>query len=809
MKYFTLIVLFSVLCSNAQLEQVSEIIVGSTASGQFTNQPVSPQSELSHSQTIYYPEQLQFRGEINEIRFFKAFSGATTTNLGDWTVRLGYTDKEEFTVGDPFVDVSTLTEVSTGGYDTQGIEVIISLETPFYYDGLQNIILDVQDNDPGFTTSATAGYRGVENFNNPPTRSLITFSHMGNGSALYENSYATTQFGGNLERCPQGYSFVNGDFDETTANFEIINSEVADGYRYIVTSLEDDEPDPFATNFQVVTGNFTVNNLFPAQDYRLWYKADCDEVTTRYFQRNFRTAAIPLSVPTIIDFETPSGNYYLNENFGGFLEVNAEAALDGSAKGLLLNGSDNFNVSNQWSNNNIWVNNSEFISRVEFDVDLTQNAVNPVFQFDLQQRANLTYLRMTIDDIIQEFEYHSDDVAFDMPRTIAFDLSDYVGERIILEFEHLARSDANKSFIDNIRLIETTCDEITNVTFETEENSITLNWESPADFWELAILEHNERFDNSGATTSSTSFTFDNLEIATAYDIYIRSICSDGVSSWTRLFKSTASEIISEFPYENNFAFPEEINSDAYVLELNRNSRIARAFNDRDLYLTQIRRAQGDRGWTGGVIDVTESQAWNDNSDYISSVSFRIDATNLLDLEAIITYKQLYFYTPNTSWFRILVNGEQVGPSYNPETIRSDPFTDLVANLDAFVGEIITVTLQQSGLDAPGNSVSSNTASDMTVISAVSFDGEEDVLGIAEITSESFTLYPNPATSELNIISQESFVSAEIYDARGALVSAKILSEQNVNVSNLPSGLYFIILETPEGIRKQKHFLKI
>ena len=62
-KYLLTFFLFVTYLTNAQIETFSEKNIGST--GSFTSQPVSLQSEFSHSQTIYYAQDLEFKGEIN------------------------------------------------------------------------------------------------------------------------------------------------------------------------------------------------------------------------------------------------------------------------------------------------------------------------------------------------------------------------------------------------------------------------------------------------------------------------------------------------------------------------------------------------------------------------------------------------------------------------------------------------------------------------------------------------------------------------------------------------------------------------
>ena len=66
------------------------------------------------------------------------------------------------------------------------------------------------------------------------------------------------------------------------------------------------------------------------------------------------------------------------------------------------------------------------------------------------------------------------------------------------------------------------------------------------------------------------------------------------------------------------------------------------------------------------------------------------------------------------------------------------------------------------------------------------FTNTLDVTGLEEQTSESLTVYPNPAT---NFIQIESAEAIGIYDLSGRLLME---GSGNMDVSSLPNGMYFI-----------------
>lgn len=82
---------------------------------------------------------------------------------------------------------------------------------------------------------------------------------------------------------------------------------------------------------------------------------------------------------------------------------------------------------------------------------------------------------------------------------------------------------------------------------------------------------------------------------------------------------------------------------------------------------------------------------------------------------------------------------------------------------------------------------------------------EDCDLGSEDFSPINITLYPNPAQNVLNIESQKSFYVINIYSIEGVLV--KETTNPSINVSNLPTGLYFAQILS-EGKKVTKKFIK-
>jgi len=78
-------------------------------------------------------------------------------------------------------------------------------------------------------------------------------------------------------------------------------------------------------------------------------------------------------------------------------------------------------------------------------------------------------------------------------------------------------------------------------------------------------------------------------------------------------------------------------------------------------------------------------------------------------------------------------------------------------------------------------------------------------LGLQDILKNVFNLYPNPVQETLNIESQQQLENVKLYNLQGQLI--KEVSSNNVDVSQLSAGLYFVKV-TVEGKSQTQKFIK-
>lgn len=121
------------------------------------------------------------------------------------------------------------------------------------------------------------------------------------------------------------------------------------------------------------------------------------------------------------------------------------------------------------------------------------------------------------------------------------------------------------------------------------------------------------------------------------------------------------------------------------------------------------------------------------------------------------------------------------------------------------VGELRSIELFD--IDSDGDlDVFYNTASEFGW-----FSNNASALSIPEIQPAKFTLYPNPASALLNIVSTQAVDSYKIYDNTGKLVANATfpvaVADCKIDLNSLSSGLYFIAIQSGSS-RETKKFVK-
>lgn len=88
----------------------------------------------------------------------------------------------------------------------------------------------------------------------------------------------------------------------------------------------------------------------------------------------------------------------------------------------------------------------------------------------------------------------------------------------------------------------------------------------------------------------------------------------------------------------------------------------------------------------------------------------------------------------------------------------------------------------------------------------------EEATSTTEIKTFNFEVYPNPATQEISLINtgNEKISLIEVFDTKGSkqVIEKNFENSKSINVANLNPGIYYLKIETIDGIVGYKKFLK-
>lgn len=170
----------------------TEVIVGNGTAE--LNLPVDPFFGYSYSQSIYYPNELNYPDGYRIEKLYYYFNGYETCgNTKDFVIYMAHTTASTFATTTSWLPISGFTQVynhsnipqlQAGGYWMEFV-----LDTPFFYNGTDNLVIAVEENFAGYNSTSSYFYctstsgvnRSIRYSNdytnpdpaNPPTGTLV------------------------------------------------------------------------------------------------------------------------------------------------------------------------------------------------------------------------------------------------------------------------------------------------------------------------------------------------------------------------------------------------------------------------------------------------------------------------------------------------------------------------------------------------------------------------------------------------------------------------------------------------------------
>lgn len=267
--------------------------------------PFEPYYGYSYAQSIYLASEINASGNITSIQWY--FSGTSLlTNNQDITVYLGHSTKTTFASTTDWEPVANLTASYTGGIPVTGAGwVTITLDTPFAYNGTDNLIVAVDENMSGynasgddFYNSAVTGNRSIyfidDDINpdplTPPTGALAAF-------------VPNVIFGGIVQACPTPSNLTIDNITDTTADLHWVENGSSFDWEYVVQAPATGVP---TGNGVAADANdpYSIGSLTPNTQYEVYVRSVCSvtEKSNWLGPVNFTTECATFTVPALESF---------------------------------------------------------------------------------------------------------------------------------------------------------------------------------------------------------------------------------------------------------------------------------------------------------------------------------------------------------------------------------------------------------------------------------------------------------------------------------------------------------------------------
>ncbi len=220
----------------------------------------------------------------------------------------------------------------------------------------------------------------------------------------------------------------------------------------------------------------------------------------------------------------------------------------------------------------------------------------------------------------------------------------------------------------------------------------------------------------------------------------------------------------------------------------------------------------GDQGW-GGSVDMeflpldTNDTYLPDMTDHLG-ISFYYKVNTPADVPGNVSFVVKIFVesTGGTEEYHRTIGGVLVDPSgewvqvHSPFEAHAIPSWQNSYDNILYKDKITKVQFQILGLEG------TTTNGDICFDHLTSYDDEEFMVNTITPVDANVSIYPNPASTLLNIDGLDHIETVHVFNMNGSLVK-KVNGNANVNVADLYSGLYIMKIYTDKAVYSAK-FMK-
>jgi len=519
--------------------------------------PFSAHYDNSYGQSIYLSSEIGTGGEITSLQWY--YNGAYTFQTSDVvTIALGNTTKSAFASLTDWETDENLTQIYQGNLTANSPGwITITLETPFYYNGTDNLVVAFKKEGP------QGGLSSDKFFNTqvPANRSLVNFCSFCEtpvGStypAAQMTNYVPNIILGNIDlACPAPIVFVD-DIGATSVllnwtqpsspsvtqnEYYISEANVTPTANMVTGTLDTGEISDLEVNttYYVWVRNNCTDGLVGPWSFATMFTTSCD--TMEAFYEDFEDTAVN-ELPVCWSAIMNTGN-----SPNAYVKTMSGQSNSGTKSVHMLN-------SNSAENANIIL--------VSPNVGDAISTHRLKFSAKGLPAGTIQIGTLNGSDPLSDFTFFQEQAITNIHTEYTIDFASYAGDDTHIGFRMNTAIPYTNVFLDNIRWEATPpCTDVTLLeVLGTSQTSATLGWDagngttewnivygSPSDTDPDALLNTLVEVNN------DPSGTLPALTPDTTYKAWIRSVCSSGTGAWIGPIAFTTpcdavNEIIEDF----------------------------------------------------------------------------------------------------------------------------------------------------------------------------------------------------------------------------------------------------------------------
>ena len=554
---------------------------------QLQHGPFEPFYDYSYTQSIYYASEINAAGTITGLQwYFSGNSGSTLPNSQTLTIYLGHTTQTSFqTVPPTFEPLSGLTSVYSGNISVNGPGwVSIVFDTPFVYNGIDNLVIAVDENTVNHDS-------GSDDFYNSPVATPRTVYFYGNGlnpdpanpptSASSTTYLGTSSFIPNVildglsPLCTKPESLSVSNIAPNGVDLSWTTSSGSQNFEYVIQPIGLGAPTGSGI---VVTGNTSVSNstLLPNTEYDVFVRTNCgtNGYSAWYGPVSFVTICETNMAPWTYDVETAAITTNSTiEDCWSSTPSGITYSYRWNVHGVGPTTSSNTGPYGAYSGDNYFyteASNGSLGAVAELYTPLIDlsTMVAPSLQFYYHMYGgNMGSLHVDVYDgtawvndveVITGQQHSTKNSPWNLKLV---SLASYTGV-VQVRFRGIRGSGSTSDMaIDSIGFVEMpSCLPPTNIVLSNiTTNGVSASWDDMTSMGQYDF-EYVIQPQNSGLPTtpgifldSQTSLLEDTLNSSTAYELYLRAYCDTSYSVWVGPYVFNTLCDYFTVPYTENF----------------------------------------------------------------------------------------------------------------------------------------------------------------------------------------------------------------------------------------------------------------